>query len=111
MEYFSEVAIKSFQRSYKQMSFKWSITSQINNIIYVTSTGVMTPTLDAVLFNELGFSKHIKRTPLWGLGCAGGAAGISRAMDYCNAYPKNTTLVVAVELCRLNFPEGWIFKK
>ncbi len=84
--------------------------SQINNIIYVTSTGVMTPTLDAVLFNELGFSKHIKRTPLWGLGCAGGAAGISRAMDYTKAFPKETSLLIAVELCSLTFQKDDLSK-
>ncbi|MEO8512743.1 MAG: 3-oxoacyl-[acyl-carrier-protein] synthase III C-terminal domain-containing protein [Ignavibacteria bacterium] len=84
--------------------------SQINNIIYVTSTGVMTPTLDAVLFNELGLSKHVKRTPLWGLGCAGGAAGISRAMDYTKAFPKEISLVLAIELCSLTFQKDDLSK-
>lgn len=84
--------------------------SEINNIIYVTSTGVMTPTLDAVLFNKLGFDKHIKRTPLWGLGCAGGAAGISRAMEYTKAYPTHNALVVAVELCGLTFQKDDLSK-
>lgn len=84
--------------------------SEINNIIYVTSTGVMTPTLDAVLFNELGFSNHIKRTPLWGLGCAGGSAGISRAMDYTKAYPKEISLVIAIELCSLTFQKDDLTK-
>lgn len=110
-EIFSEVAINlSKEAISKCLSNTGVLPSQINNIIYVTSTGVMTPTLDAVLFNELGFSKHIKRTPLWGLGCAGGAAGISRAMDYCNAYPKDLTLVVAVELCSLTFQKDDISK-
>ena len=47
----------------------------INNIVFVTSTGVSAPTIDALLFNSLKLNRHIKRTPLWGLGCAGGAAG------------------------------------
>lgn len=84
--------------------------SEINNIIYVTSTGVMTPTLDAVLFNKLGFDKHIKRTPLWGLGCAGGAAGVSRAMEYTRAFPGHNALVVAVELCGLTFQKDDLSK-
>ncbi len=84
--------------------------SQVSNIIYVTSTGVMTPTLDAILFNELGFSNHIKRTPLWGLGCAGGAAGISRAMDHTKAYPKEISLVIAIELCSLTFQKDDLSK-
>jgi alkylresorcinol/alkylpyrone synthase len=80
-----------------------TIPADIHNIIYVSSTGVMAPTLDAILFNELGFNKHVKRTPIWGLGCAGGAAGISRAMEYTKAYPKENSLVIAVELCSLTF--------
>lgn len=87
-----------------------AVPSDIHNIIYVTSTGVMTPTLDAVLFNELGLSKHVKRTPLWGLGCAGGAAGISRAMDYTRAYPKENALLIAVELCSLTFQRNDLTK-
>lgn len=77
--------------------------SDIDNIIFVSSTGVSTPTIDALLFNKLGLDKHIKRTPLWGLGCAGGAAGISRAMEYTKAYPEQNALVIAVELCSLTF--------
>ena len=32
--------------------------------------------------NKLPFSDRLKRIPLWGLGCAGGAAGVSRAYDF-----------------------------
>ncbi len=84
--------------------------SDIHNIIYVTSTGVMTPTLDAVLFNEFKLDSHIKRTPLWGLGCAGGASGISRAMDYAKANPKHNVLVIAIELCSLTFQKDDLSK-
>ena len=77
--------------------------SDINCVILISSTGIITPTLDAILFNELGFSEHIKRIPIWGLGCAGGAAGISRASEYVKAYPENNCLLVAVELCSLTF--------
>lgn len=77
--------------------------ADINNIIFVTSTGVSTPTIDAMLFNELKLDRHVKRTPLWGLGCAGGAAGISRAMEYTRAYPDHNAVVVAIELCSLTF--------
>jgi alkylresorcinol/alkylpyrone synthase len=77
--------------------------SDIDNIIFVSSTGVSTPTIDALLFNEMGMGNHIKRTPMWGLGCAGGAAGISRAMEYTKAYHEHNALVIAVELCSLTF--------
>lgn len=84
--------------------------SDIDHIIFVTSTGISTPTIDAVLFNQLKFKPHIKRTPLWGLGCAGGCSAVSRAMDYCKAYPEHNTLVVAVELCSLTFQKDDLSK-
>lgn len=84
--------------------------SDIHNIILVTSTGIATPTLDAILFNELKLSRHVKRTPLWGLGCAGGASGVSKAMDYCRANPLHNAIVVCVELCSLTFQKDDLTK-
>jgi alkylresorcinol/alkylpyrone synthase len=83
---------------------------KINCIINISSTGVVTPTIDAILFNKLGFSNHIKRIPIWGLGCAGGAAGISRAMEYVKAFPKHNCLVIATELCSLTFQKDDLTK-
>ena len=83
---------------------------EINNIIFVTSTGVSTPTIDAMLFNELKLDKHVKRTPLWGLGCAGGASAISRALEYTRAYPDKNAAVIAVELCSLTFQKDDLSK-
>ncbi len=75
----------------------------IDHIFMVTTTGTVTPSLDAYLFNRLSFRPHIKRTPIWGLGCAGGAAGLSRAAEYVKAFPKQKALLVSVELCSLTF--------
>lgn len=77
--------------------------SAIDAIILVSSSGVATPSLDARVMNILPFSPHTKRIPLWGLGCAGGVAGVSRGYDYCKAYPEACVLVVCVELCSLTF--------
>lgn len=49
------------------------------------------------------FSEYVKRIPIWGLGCAGGASGLSRAFEFCLAYPKAKVLVLCVELCSLTF--------
>jgi alkylresorcinol/alkylpyrone synthase len=43
----------------------------------------------------------IKRTPIFGIGCAGGAIGLTRAADYTLAYPDHTAAILAVELCSL----------
>ena len=58
----------------------------------------------------MGLSANLKRIPVWGLGCAGGAAGVARAADYARAYPDELVLVVAAELCGLTFQVGDISK-
>lgn len=79
--------------------------NEINHIIFVSSTGISAPSIDAFLFNdpELEFNQHIKRTPIWGLGCAGGAAGLSRAYEYTKAFPAEIVLVIALEIGELAF--------
>jgi alkylresorcinol/alkylpyrone synthase len=76
---------------------------EIDAIFTITSTGISTPSLEARIMNQLPFSAHTKRIPIWGLGCAGGASGLSRAYEYCLAFPKSKVLVLAVELCSLTF--------
>ena len=50
-----------------------------------STTGIATPSLDALLVNRLGLRNNVRRSPLFGLGCAGGAAGLARAADYLRA--------------------------
>ncbi|MEK3808358.1 3-oxoacyl-[acyl-carrier-protein] synthase III C-terminal domain-containing protein [Bacillus sp. FSL H8-0547] len=76
---------------------------EIDAIFFVSSTGISTPSIDAKIINNLPFKESVKRVPIWGLGCAGGASGLSRAHDYCKAYPDAKVIVVCVELCSLTF--------
>lgn len=76
---------------------------EIDGIIFVSSTGISTPTIDAHIANILPFKSTIKRIPIWGLGCAGGASGVARAFDYCKAHPESNILLITVELCSLTF--------
>jgi alkylresorcinol/alkylpyrone synthase len=84
---------------------------QVDQVIFVSSTGHATPTLDAHLINRLGMSPDTTRIPTWGLGCAGGAAGLSRAFDHCLAWPGHRVLLVALECCSLTFMAGDVTKK
>ncbi|MBD3402306.1 type III polyketide synthase [candidate division GN15 bacterium] len=76
---------------------------QIDYIVYINTTGLATPSIDARLINVLGLRTDIRRTPIWGLGCAGGAAALSHAHHYCLGHPDHRVLIVAVELCGLTF--------
>lgn len=71
-----------------------------------TVTGVAVPSLEARLMNRLALPSHVKRVPLYGLGCVAGAAGIARAADYVRAFPDQAALLLSVELCSLTFQRG-----
>jgi alkylresorcinol/alkylpyrone synthase len=51
--------------------------------------------------NRMKLPVHIKRVPIFGLGCVAGASGVARAADYVKAYPQQCAAVIAVELCSL----------
>jgi alkylresorcinol/alkylpyrone synthase len=78
----------------------------VDHILYVSSTGISTPSVDALIANRMGLRDDVRRTPVWGLGCAGGAAGLSRARDFALANPGARVLVIALELCSLTFLPG-----
>ncbi|OKL36523.1 type III polyketide synthase [Domibacillus mangrovi] len=76
---------------------------EIDAIFFISSSGMATPGIESRIMNRLPFSADTKRIPIWGLGCAGGAVGVSRAHEYCLAFPKAKVLVLSVELCSLTF--------
>jgi alkylresorcinol/alkylpyrone synthase len=73
----------------------------VDHVFFVTVTGVATPSTDARLVNRLSLRDDVKRTPIFGLGCVAGAAGIARASDYLRGFPGEVALLVSVELCSL----------
>src|SRR3984885_11771789 len=80
--------------------------SDISAIFFTSVTGIACPSIDARLVNLMGFPKDIKRTPIFGLGCVAGAAGIARAIDYVRAFPNQYALLLSVELCSLTWQEN-----
>ncbi len=76
---------------------------QIDTIVMVSSTGLATPTLEARMMSSLGYRDNVKRVPVFGLGCAGGIAGISLGARLAAAEPGKNILVVIIELCTLTF--------
>jgi alkylresorcinol/alkylpyrone synthase len=75
--------------------------SQIGALFFVTVTGVASPSIDARLINRMHLPLNLRRTPIFGLGCVAGAAGVARAADYVRAYPDQVAVLLAVELCSL----------
>ncbi|HJZ17204.1 MAG TPA: type III polyketide synthase, partial [Stellaceae bacterium] len=75
----------------------------IDSIVVVSTTGIATPSLDALLIERMGLRRTVQRTPIFGLGCAGGVLGLARAASQAAVAPGETVLFLVVELCALSF--------
>ncbi len=71
----------------------------VDHLFFVTTTGLATPSIDALLAPRLGLRRDARRWPLFGLGCAGGAGALIRAAETLRGRPDQRALVVSVELC------------
>ncbi|MBI3452021.1 MAG: type III polyketide synthase, partial [Rhodospirillales bacterium] len=75
----------------------------IDAIVVASTTGIATPSLDALLLERLPFRRDVVRLPIFGLGCAGGVLGLARAAALARAMPGARVLFLVVELCALTF--------
>ncbi|HEY4197770.1 MAG TPA: 3-oxoacyl-[acyl-carrier-protein] synthase III C-terminal domain-containing protein [Mucilaginibacter sp.] len=99
---------------YLQMALTWSVKAiedciasanidklDITDILFVSTTGLATPSMDALIINQMRLNPHINRMPIFGLGCGGGVSGMAKANALAKANPDAVVLLVAVELCSL----------
>lgn len=80
--------------------------ADVDGIVVASTTGITTPSLDALLMERLPFRRDVKRLPIFGLGCAGGVLGLARTAAMAKAEPGETWLFLVVELCCLTFRPG-----
>ena len=77
--------------------------SDIDGIVAVSTSGIATPSLDALLMERMDFRRDVFRLPIFGLGCAGGVLGLARAARLAKAAPAERILFLVVEPCALTF--------
>jgi alkylresorcinol/alkylpyrone synthase len=82
----------------------------IDAIVVSSTTGIATPSLDALVIERMQLRRDIRRLPIFGLGCAGGVVGLSRAADLATARPGSRVLFLVVELCALTFRKNDLTK-
>lgn len=104
---FEQVALELSEKAALEAMKKANVQPEdIGMIIFVSSTGIVTPTLDAKLIQRLGLSSHTGRLPVWGLGCSGGVSGVARAAELSHGLQGRSVLLVTVELCSLTFQQN-----
>jgi len=75
----------------------------ITDLIFISTTGLSTPSLDALIINKMRLNQNVNRMAVFGLGCGGGVSGYSKANILAIANPDAVVLLVTVELCSLTF--------
>ncbi len=95
-----DIFIKVARKALNESKLK---ANEIDCIVTVSSTGIATPTIEALAFKEMGFRSDIRRVPVFGLGCAGGVSGLGIAQSLASAAPGTNVLLVIIEACTLSF--------
>ncbi|WP_394344265.1 type III polyketide synthase [Aequorivita sinensis] len=74
----------------------WKPTD-IDFIITVSCTGIMIPSVDAYLINDLKMRDDVVRLPVTEMGCAAGVSGIIYARNFLKANPGKRAALVSIE--------------
>ena len=85
--------------------------ADIGQIVFVSTTGTMTPSLPSRMIAVMGFAPDTRCVPLFGYGCAGGMIGLGVAADLYRASPNKPVLLVSLELCSITYDHARMDKK
>lgn len=85
--------------------------ADIGQIVFVSTTGTMTPSLPSRMIAAMGFAPDTRCVPLFGYGCAGGVIGLGVAADLFRANPAKPVLLVSLELCSIAYDHARMDKK
>lgn len=97
-------ALELLERAARDCLAKARVSAaEIDTIVSVSTSGIATPSLDALLMERLPMRRTVQRLPVFGLGCVGGVVGLARAGALSRAEPERMILCLVVELCGLTF--------
>jgi alkylresorcinol/alkylpyrone synthase len=98
IEHGTALAARAVEGALKQAGVD---AQDVDLLVSTTITGLAVPSLDARLMGRLPLRTDVKRVPIVGLGCVGGAAGIARVHDHLLGHPDDVAVLLSVELCSL----------
>jgi len=73
--------------------------SDVAHLCCVTSTGLLTPGLSALLIRELGIDRHCSRSDIVGMGCNAGLNALNVVAGWATAHPGELAVVLCSEAC------------
>ncbi|MFJ9824920.1 hypothetical protein ACIRSU_11145 [Streptomyces sp. NPDC101160] len=72
---------------------------QVGYLCCVTTTGLLTPGLSALLLREMALPPTVERLDIVGMGCHAAMNGLAAARSWCVANPGSVAVVVCAEVC------------
>lgn len=109
---YEETAVSLFEAAARRALTQARLTAaEIGQIVYVSTTGTMTPSLPSRMIAAMGFAPDTRCVPLFGYGCAGGVIGLGVAADLFRAAPEKPVLLVSLELCSIAYDHARMDKK
>lgn len=99
LEAAAELAHRAAESALRQAGLA---AEQVDTVVSTTVTGIAVPSLEARIASRLGLREDVRRVPLFGLGCAGGAGGLAVVDGLLTGRDnRRTALLLATELCSL----------
>ncbi|MEU7086819.1 3,5-dihydroxyphenylacetyl-CoA synthase DpgA [Streptomyces achromogenes] len=75
------------------------VAEQVGYLCCVTTTGLLTPGLSALLLREMGLPPAVQRLDIVGMGCHAAMNGLVAARSWCVANPGAVAVVLCAEVC------------
>jgi alkylresorcinol/alkylpyrone synthase len=111
-EVYAQAATEMFQAAAGEALARAGVNAgDIGQIVFVSTTGTMTPSLPSRMIAAMGFAADTRCVPLFGYGCAGGVIGLGVAADLFRAVPGKPVLLVSLELCSIAYDHARMDKK
>jgi alkylresorcinol/alkylpyrone synthase len=92
-----EATVNLIETAVCQLLHKVELAPEEISQLTITTLVNAVPSIDARLMNRIPFSPHLKRLPIGGVGCLGGAFGVARVADYLRGHPKEAAIMAAAE--------------
>jgi alkylresorcinol/alkylpyrone synthase len=109
---YAEISAALFEKAVNDALTAAALTAaDVGQIVFVSTTGTMTPSLPSRMLEQMGFTRDVRTVPIFGYGCAGGVVGLSLAVDLHRAAPERVVLLVCLELCSMAYDHVQMEKK